>query len=144
MKVNGPGSASTPGGARPVRAPASGPAFSVAKASGTGEPTGALAATGATAVNSVEALIALQEVGGALERKRRAVGRARNILDALESLKVDLLGDGLDPVVLERLALSVREQRALTDDPKLEAVLDEIETRAAVELAKAQVPKTPA
>jgi hypothetical protein len=30
----------------------------------------------------------------------------------------------------------VREQRALTDDPRLEGVLDEIETRAAVELAK--------
>jgi hypothetical protein len=30
----------------------------------------------------------------------------------------------------------VREQRSLTDDPRLEGVLDEIETRAAVELAK--------
>ena len=30
----------------------------------------------------------------------------------------------------------VRDERALTDDPKLEGVLDEIELRAAVEIAK--------
>ena len=33
-------------------------------------------------------------------------------------------------------ASAVREERATTDDPKLEGLLDEIETRAAVEIAK--------
>jgi hypothetical protein len=31
---------------------------------------------------------------------------------------------------------AVRQERSATDDPRLEGVLDEIETRAAVELAK--------
>jgi hypothetical protein len=37
---------------------------------------------------------------------------------------------------LERLKQAVREERAATDEPGLEGVLNEIETRAAVELAK--------
>jgi hypothetical protein len=37
---------------------------------------------------------------------------------------------------MRALTRAVREQRALTDDPGLEGLLDEIETRAAVELAK--------
>ena len=37
---------------------------------------------------------------------------------------------------MQALTRAVREQRSLTDDPQLESLLDEIETRAAVELAK--------
>jgi len=64
------------------------------------------------------------------------VGRASKILDALDDLKLDLLDGRLSPDALEALTRSVREQRSLTDDPQLEGLLDEIETRAAVELAK--------
>jgi hypothetical protein len=49
---------------------------------------------------------------------------------------VALLGGDLSQAQLDRLSRAVREQRSATEDPKLEAVLDEIETRAAVELAK--------
>ena len=54
----------------------------------------------------------------------------------LDGLKAALLGGELSQGQLDNLARTVREQRSATDDPKLEAVLDEIETRAAVELAK--------
>jgi len=37
---------------------------------------------------------------------------------------------------LERIAASVEQKRAQTDDPVLESILDEIELRAKVELAK--------
>jgi len=90
-------------------------------------------------LTSLDALMALQEVGGPLERRRRAVGRASKILEALEDLKLDLLDGRLSPDALETLTRSVREQRAMTDDPRLEGVLDEIETRAAVELAKLEM-----
>jgi len=75
-------------------------------------------------------------VGGPLERRRRAVSRAGRILDVLEDMKRGLLDDGLRPQDMERLRRAVRDERLGTDDPKLEGVLDEIETRAAVELAK--------
>jgi len=97
---------------------------------------GISSAGGVSTISSLDALMALQEVGGPLERRRRATGRASRILEALEDLKLELLADGLTPTVVEALTRAVRDQRALTDDPRLEGVLDEIETRAAVELAK--------
>ena len=99
-------------------------------------PAGVSAGGAVSRISSVDALIALQEVGGPLERRRRATGRASRILDALDTLKLELLEGGLTPSVVEALMRAVRDQRALTDDPRLEDVLDEIETRAAVELAK--------
>ena len=90
---------------------------------------------------SMDALLALQDVGGPLERRRRAMGRAGRILDVLEEVKVAMLGGGATAADLERLSRAVRDQRDATDEPGLEGVLDEIETRAAVELAKLELAK---
>ena len=87
-------------------------------------------------VMGVEALLALQDVGSPLERKRRAVRRAGRILDTLEGLKIALLEGDISAADLDRLRRAVRDERDNTDDPALEAVLDEIELRAAVEVAK--------
>ena len=85
---------------------------------------------------AVDALLALQDVGGPLERKRRAVGRAGRILDVLDEIKVALLDGELNLGQLDRLRRAVRDERGRTDEPRLEGVLDEIELRAAVEIAK--------
>jgi hypothetical protein len=85
---------------------------------------------------SLDALIALQDVGGPLERKRRAVGRAGRLLDILDGVKMGLLSGELNAGDLDRLKRAIRDQRDQTDEPELEGVLDEIETRAEVELAK--------
>jgi hypothetical protein len=119
-----------------ARAPSAAPGFQVAQPPASGAAGAVQAPTAMAPVSSLEALIALQEVGGPLERRRRAVGRAGNILKALEDLKLGLLDGSLPPSVMEALGRAVRDQRALTDDPRLEALLDEIETRAEVELAK--------
>lgn len=84
----------------------------------------------------VDALLALQDVGTPLERKRRAVRRAGRILDTLDNLKVALLEGDISSAELDRLRRAVRDERDQTEDPALEAVLDEIELRAAVEMAK--------
>jgi hypothetical protein len=97
-------------------------------------PTGGVART--ASVMGVDALLALQDVGGPLERKRRAVRRAGRILDVLDEVKLALLDGGLSLGQLDRLRRAIRDERDLTDDPKLEGVLDEIELRAAVEIAK--------
>ena len=106
------------------------------KVTGSSGPAGVTAAAGVAHVSSLEALMALQEVGGPLERRRRAVRRADSILEALEGLKLDLLEGTLSPGALNGLTRAVREQRSLTEDPQLEDLLDQVETRAAVELAK--------
>ena len=135
MKVTGSSGPSAASGSRSAPAQSGGAGFSISTPATSG-PAGVTAAAGVAHVSSLEALMALQEVGGPLERRRRATRRASYILDALDELKLELLGGGLTATNIEALARAVRDQRALTDDPRLEGVLDEIETRAAVELAK--------
>jgi hypothetical protein len=130
-------SSSAPNGAP---AAASG-TFSLGGAAPTAPATQASAAAG---VSSVQALIALQEVGGPLERRRRAVSRAGRILDVLDEMKLALLGDNLSTATLDRLTRAVRDQREATDDPALELLLNEIEMRAAVEMAKLEHAKVAA
>lgn len=139
MKVNGTGGLSQSSGARPARGASGGPGFRVANPSAASAPAQPSSVAGAGGVMGVEALLALQDVESPTERKRRSVRRASRLLDELDGLKVALLGGELDNGQLERLAQAVRDQRAATGDPQLEAVLDEIETRAAVELAKLEV-----
>jgi hypothetical protein len=135
MKVTGPGGPSAASGARSAT-PAAAGGFAPIAPRGVSETAGVSTASGVAQVSSLEALIALQEVGGPLERRRRATQRGGRLLDALESLKVGLLEGEVTMATMESLTRAVREQRQLTDDPRLEGVLDEIETRAAVEMAK--------
>jgi hypothetical protein len=71
-----------------------------------------------------------------MERRRKAVRRAGVILDVLDDLKIAVLDGGVAPATLGRLIEAVRQERARTGDTGLDDVLDEIETRAAVEMAK--------
>ena len=136
MKVTGTGGIGGAAGPRPARA-AGGDGFRLPSGAGAASgPTQAAGVAGTASVMGVDALIALQDVGGPLERRRRAVGRAGRLLDVLDGLKVALLDGNIGGDDLVRLKSAISEQRAATDDPKLEALLDEIETRAAVELAK--------
>jgi hypothetical protein len=136
MKVTGTGGLSSASGPRPTRGGGGGEGFRIVGAPAPAAPSAVTSASGVAGVMGVEALLALQDVESATERKRRSVGRAGRLLDELDGIKIALLGGDLDRAQLDRLARAVREQRAATEDPKLEAILDEIETRAAVELAK--------
>jgi len=132
MKVTGPSGIGSSTGPRPARGPG-GEGFRVAMPEPSAAPTQTSSVGG---VMGVEALLALQDVGGPLERRRRAVGRAGRILDVLDEIKAGLLGGELSADELDRLRRAIRDERSHTDDPNLEAVLDEVELRAAVEVAK--------
>jgi hypothetical protein len=92
----------------------------------------------------LDALLALQDVGGPLERRKRAVRRAGRVLDELETIKLALLDGRVSGADLDRLQRAVREAREQTDDPALETVLDQIELRAAVEIAKLEAARNAA
>jgi hypothetical protein len=138
MKVigtNGVGSATGP---RPAR-PGQGEGFRLPSLAAPAGVASANSVAGTMGVMGMDALLALQDVGNPLERKRRAVGRAGRILDVLDDLKVALLDGSVSGNDLERLTRAVRDARDATEDPKLEAVLDEIELRSAVEMAKLEI-----
>lgn len=135
MKVTGPSGIGSSSGARPARS-AGGDGFRIITPEAPGGASQVSSVSATHGVMGVEALLALQDVGGPLERKRRAVRRAGRILDVLDNLKIALLEGDLSGADLDRLRRAVRDERENTDDPNLEAVLDDIELRAAVEVAK--------
>lgn len=129
------------GAAGPTRSsrPAAGN-FSPEAAASSREPasTGAPSAVGA--LSSLDALLALQEAPSPMERRKRAIRRAGGLLDALDQVKLAMLGEGSDQgAALDRLRRVARDVRDGTDDPGLELVLDEVDVRAEVELAKEEM-----
>jgi hypothetical protein len=88
------------------------------------------------ALGGIDALIALQGVEDAAERRRRAVGRGRRALDVLDEVKVGLLGGHLDPSVVSRLKAVSADLKQGGGEPGLDSVLAEIDLRIEVEIAK--------
>src|ERR1700761_8391873 len=119
MKIQGSSGPSQTGAARGGGRAASG-GFSLSGAEEASEAAEAQRMAGLDGVMTVSALLALQGVEDPLHRKKRAMGRASRILDMLDELKVAMLEGQASPSTLDNLARAVREERASTDDPRLE------------------------
>lgn len=134
MKITGPNSTSSVSSSkRKSGARAGGETFTVETA---GQAAAAIPTTGASSIQSVDAILALQSVGDYKEARKRATDRAMDLLDVLDELKLALLEGGVPKAKLVALMNLLQTRRDQTDDAQLEAALDEVETRAAVELAK--------
>jgi hypothetical protein len=141
MKVTGATGPSASQGSRPARAAGG---FSVPGAGQAAPASAPAAASSVSGVAGMTALMALQGVEDATERRRRAVRRGSGLLDRLDELKMALLAGEPGSGALERLSRSLREERPDDADPGLKAVLDQIDLRAAVELAKADLRRSAA
>lgn len=84
---------------------------------------------------SIDALLALQAVEDPLSRRRKLVRRGNQLIDSLEGLRTDLLAGKLSEGRLNQL-MAVMSQARDRSEPGLDALLDDIELRARVELAK--------
>ncbi|MFA6280807.1 MAG: flagellar assembly protein FliX [Bdellovibrionales bacterium] len=93
-------------------------------------------ASGAGALGAVNGVLDIQEVDDALSRAARGKLRAEDLLDKLDDLRLDLLTGALSKSKLQRLADIAHSRRAEVTDPRLGEILDEIDLRAQVELAK--------
>ena len=94
------------------------------------------AAAASVPMGSIDGLLALQEIDDEGRQRRQARDHGQAILDRLDDLRNALLTGSLNQESLERLLKQLRSRRAAFTDPRLREVLDEIELRAAVELAK--------
>lgn len=137
MKINGPRHLQGPSGTkRKPSAGGEGSGFAPQSAASTSSAASGAPLSGASAVNSVDALLALQATGDFREARKRATERAFSLLDVLDDLKLALLEGGIPRAKLTALMELLKSERDGVDDPRLEAALDEVELRAAVELAK--------
>jgi hypothetical protein len=134
MKINGPGAirAAEIRRRKPQKDAGSG-SFSVDRAD---EEKSGTPIAAAPAPSPVAALLALQEVDEPVNDRRQAMRRGHLLLDRLEDIRHALLVGALPRERLRALAEAAREQRPEIEDPRLGQILDEIELRAAVELAK--------
>ena len=83
-----------------------------------------------------DGLLALQEVPDAVARNARGRRRGEDLLDRLDELRLALLTGRLSPGRIHALSAMVAAQKEQVTDPGLSQILEEIELRAAVELAK--------
>jgi hypothetical protein len=94
--------------------------------------------------NSMGALIAAQLHGVEEEeleqrrRRRKNVEQGQSLLSTLDEMKLDLLTGKLSPFRILKLIAGVNGRARDSGDERLEGILDEIELRARVELAKLQ------
>jgi len=89
------------------------------------------------AAGNIDALLAMQGVEDPVERRKRLVARGRGALDVLDDLKIGLLSGNFDASTVNRLRDAAASLKSTSGDPRLDAVLSEIELRVEVELAKA-------
>jgi hypothetical protein len=87
------------------------------------------------ASTGIDALLALQAVEDPLFARRKALRRGNALLDTLETIKADLLLGRVSEGRLNQLMALIGQARQ-RNLPDLDGVLDDIELRARVELAK--------
>ncbi len=139
-KVDGPGAIRGTQAARETRRTAkpgavAGGSF-VRHLDGPSETEAALATGGVANLGAISQLAGLQEVDDALARRKRGRAHGLALIDRLEEIRLGLLTGLIGKDQLLRLAQLVSSRRPDISDPKLAEILDDIELRARVELAK--------
>jgi hypothetical protein len=125
---------SSTGPSAPQRRSEGSQAFALASPAAT--PTSA-AATPATSLAGLDAILTLQSnTDTPEERRRRSARRANDLLDGLDRLKASLIMGRVSTRELQDIAARLGERAGLSGDPRLDGLIAEIELRAAVELAK--------
>jgi hypothetical protein len=135
MEIKGTGRIETSAVKRKGQAPSAGGGFSVG---GTAEPQGQIVA-GPGPIAALDSILMLQGLDDSTQGKSKAQAHGEQLLDLLDSVRDGLLAGGIPRATLNKLAHAVTKRQEAFADPKLQDVLDQIELRAHVELAKLEV-----
>ncbi len=89
-------------------------------------------------LGAVESILAAQEVSNTLAGRSKSVlvQYGDQLLDYLDEIKLAILYGAIPKDKLTNLAQILREKRKVCDDPRLNNIIDEIELRVEVEVAK--------
>jgi len=97
---------------------------------------------GVSPIASMAGLLAVQEAGNHFEAIAKQMTHGKNLLDILDELRFGLLNGSVTANNAQKLVSELRENHNHTDDAELESIINEIEIRAEVELAKLEVSKS--
>lgn len=136
MKINGPGQVGSTSGVSRKKSIRGSDSFGSLLETETSALSAASSGMAAAPMAAVGGLFALQETPDATQGRSKGVNRAEDLLEQLEDIRRGLLVGAIPVSGLKSLAYTIRQQRAQTDDPRLNSILGEIELRAEVELAK--------
>ena len=137
MEIRGPGRVEAAGVRRVAKgAGGSDSTFSVPSSSGDARPQAVAAPGPLTALDSI---LALQGMDDSTDGRSRGLAHGEQLLDMLDQVRDGLLAGGIPRSTLNRLAVAVGRRHETFADPRLQGVLDEIELRAHVELAKLEM-----
>lgn len=132
MEIKGPGRIETSAVKRKASTGAAAGGFSVSDAA---ESAGAIVA-GPGPIAALDSILMLQGMDDSTQGRSRGLTHGEQLLDLLDSVRDGLLAGGIPRATLNRLAVAVTRRHDVFADPKLQDVLDQIELRAHVELAK--------
>ncbi len=132
MEIKGPGRIETSAIKRKAPAGALSSGFTVSEAP---ESHGQIVA-GPGPIAALDSILVLQGMDDSTQGKRKAVTHGEQLLDLLDSVRDGLLAGEIPRATLNKLAAAVTRRHEAFADPALQDVLDQIELRAHVELAK--------
>jgi hypothetical protein len=131
MEIKGTGRVET-GAIRRKSTAASSGSFSVSEPA---EPHAQIVA-GPGPIAALDSILALQDMGDPMDGRSKGLKHGEQLLDILDAVRDGLLAGGIPRATLNKLAVAVTRRHDVFADPKLQDVLDQIELRAHVELAK--------
>ena len=103
----------------------------------------AAALTGSGPIAAVHTILALQGIEDSADQRTRGVKHGDELLKLLDEVRDGLLAGGIPRPTLTRLAHAIAKRRETFADEKLQTILDEIDLRARVELAKLELVERP-
>jgi hypothetical protein len=110
----------------------------VNEAAGAGQAEETASLSQSRSISNMDSLLSLQAMEDPTERasKNRMRGRANSVLLELDKIKIGLLSGTLTVGDVLNIADIIASHRERLHDPKLTAILDEIDLRAQIEIAK--------
>ena len=132
VEIKGPGRIETSAIKRKAPTGSSSSSFTMSEAS---ETHGQIVA-GPGPIAALDSILMLQGMDDSTEGRSKGLAHGEQLLDLLDSVRDGLLAGGIPRATLNKLAAAVTRRHDAFADPKLQDVLDQIELRAHVELAK--------
>jgi hypothetical protein len=143
MKITGPNKSSETGKSKKSDGVSKGAdgTFQSLVSGGTSEASGATQTSVSSSISSVDALLMAQGTEDPAQKKsqKRMRERADGLLDKMNDLKVAILTGNVTVGHMVSIADIAATHREKITDPDLSVLLDEIDLRAQIELAKIEV-----